>query len=328
MITRRNLVIALGAGALSAALSARAQQQGKVWRIGYLSAATRDTSVDVEQGFLAGLRELGYAEGRNILLERRYAAGDVKRLPGIAAEFVALKVDVILATSPPGALAARDATTMIPIVIAGMADPVGNRLAKSLSRPGGNVTGLSTLNVELAAKRFELLKECLPKTARVAFLHDPEVQENVAYHEASLGPARKFGMQFNPVPVRRVEDFAAAFATAVKNRADAMLVVASPLFFVNRARIAELALQARLPTMFNRHEFVEAGGLMTYSVDNVDVYRRAAAYVDKILRGAKPADLPIEQPTKFLLVINLKTAKALGIKIPQSILFRADRVIE
>lgn len=328
MIARRRILILAGCAPLFAALRAGAQAQARLPRVGFFSAASKSSNADAEEGFLAGLRELGYVEGRNIRLERRYGEGDLKRLPALAAELAALKVDVILVTAPPAALAARAATTAIPIVFTTVADPVGNGLAKSLSRPGGNATGLSTLNVELAAKRLELLKETLPKAARVALFYDPNVQENIAYRDATLDSVRKLGIQLFAVPIQRPEEFPGAFAAAVKNRADALLVVASPLLFTNRTRITELALQVHLPTMFNRHEFVEDGGLMTYSVDNVDLYRRAAGYVDKILKGANPADLPIQQPVRFLHIINLKTARALGVTIPQSILLRADRVIE
>jgi putative ABC transport system substrate-binding protein len=237
-------------------------------------------------------------------------------------------VDVIYAPTPPDALAAWRATKTIPIVFAYVSDPVGTGMAKSLGRPGGNVTGLSSVNTDLVTKRYALLIEIVPKVARMATLYDPGVHENLQFLEASRDAAKELGIAIIPVPIRRVEDFAAAFDAVKKNSVGAIMVIANPLFYSHRRRFTELAAETRLPAMYGRIEFVEDGGLIGYSIDGADQSRRAAGYVAKILKGANPAELPIEQPTKFELHLNLKTARALGVTLPRSILVRADRVFE
>jgi len=309
-------------------LASLGQQPAKVARIGFLEASTPSAIAARVEAFRQGLRDLGYVEGKNVVIEYRYAEGNFDRLPALAAELVRLNVNVIVTGGPTAIPAAKAATTAIPIVMAFDTDPVGSGFAASLAKPGGNITGLSTLAPELSAKQIELLKEIVPKLARVAVLgtasrpgsaHALREVENAA-------KALKVQVQFQDVVDPKGID--AAFLAARKGGADAVLVLGSPLFNANRTELTELASKSRYPVIYDRAEFVEAGGLMTYSVSLADLARRAATYVDKILKGAKPADVPIEQPTKFDLVVNMKTAKALGIKIPNSVLAQATRVIE
>ena len=308
--------------ALSLTLAAEGQQAGKVSRIGVLAVSAAAFSPRIE-AFRRGLREHGYVEGKNILLEYRYAEGKLDRLPDLAAELVALKVDVIVTASPPAVRAAQKATSTIPIVFAAVGDPVADGLVKSLARPGQNTAGLSIVGPELEGKRLELLKEAVPKTTRVAVLFGPQ---RLRKELESAAPA--LGIQLISLPVQELGDFESAFETARKENADALITSPSPLLNTVRERIVALAAKNRLPAMYAGPEFVETGGLMSYAPSYTDLFRRAATYVDKILKGAKPGDLPVEQPTKFELVINLKTAKALGLTIPQSVLGRADQVIE
>ena len=306
-----------------APLAVEAQEAGKVARIGVLvapSAASFSPRIEV---FRKGLREHGYVEGKNIVFEYRYAEGKLDRLPELAAQLVGLKVDVIVTASDSAVRAAQKATSTIPIVFAAVSDPVATRLVESLARPGQNITGLSVLAPELDGKRLELLKEAVPKTGRVAVLFGPGYPR-----KETENAARALGIQIVSLPVRELGDFEPAFETARKENVHALLTSPHPLINTVRERIVEFAAKNRLPAMYGGPEFVEAGGLMSYAPSYTDLFRRAATYVDKILKGVKPADLPVEQPAKFELVINLKTAKALGLKIPQSLLIRADHVIE
>ena len=308
---------------LVAPLAAKAQEAGKVARIGMLVSS----SSPFVEAFKQGLRELGYVEGRNIVIEYRSTDGRDERLPGLAAELVRLKVDIIVASSQ-GAVAARQATTAIPIVMPIITDPVRLGLVASLAKPGGNATGLATQNDELPGKWLELVKETLPKVSRVAVLFHPTYDGGVQF-KASEAAARSLGVRLQALMVERPDDFVTAFAEVQKHRAEALVVSSSGLFYAHRTRLVEFAAKHRLPTIYHQSEFVvDSGGLMSYGPDFRDLFRRSASYVDKILKGAKPGDLPVQQPTKFELVINLRTAKALGLTIPQSLLLRADRLIE
>ena len=311
-----------------APLAAEAQSAGRVYRIGILE--TRSTAMNAANldAFRQGLRELGYVEGQNFVIEYRSADGRPERFPGLATELVRLKVDLIVTRGTPAVLAAKNATGSIPIVMATSADPTGFAIVSSLARPGGNVTGLSTIAVELAGKRLELLKEAIPRIARIAQLANMSSPVSVSQWRQIEVAARSLGLEPQLLDVRAPEDLARAFDTAIKQRADAVQVVNDTLTQTNVRRIVDLSAKHRLPSIFTSREFVDAGGLMAYGPNFTDLYRRAATYVDKILKGAKPGDLPVEQPTKFELVINLKTAKALGLTIPQSVLQRADQLIE
>ena len=310
---------------------AEAQQPATLARIGCLETGSASGRAQLWEAFRQGLRDLGYVEGQNISLECRWGEGNNDRLPGLAAELARLKVAVIVASATPAARAAQQATPTIPIVVTAVADPVGSGLVASLARPGGNVTGLSMLAAELVAKRLELLKEVVPKVARMAVLWHPGVHgegtiRNMLEETKSAG--RALGVQLQFVEVRRPDGFERAFAAIRKERVGALLVFPSPMFIEERRRIVAQAAKSRLPAVYPWRESAEAGGLMSYGVSLPDQFRRAATYVDKIPKGAKPADLPVEQPTRFELVINLKTAKALGLTIPPSILIRADQVIQ
>jgi putative tryptophan/tyrosine transport system substrate-binding protein len=321
VIDRRAFLAGTGAVLLAAPLAAEAQQAAKVARIGYLVGASLSLSPHLHETFRQGLRDLGYVEGRNVVMEYRDAT----------AELVALKVDVIVAGGTPLALAAKQATKTIPIVFATAADPVGSGLVTSLARPGGNLTGLSILAPELVGKRLEQLKQGVPGVSRVAVLwqpggHDERTDKDIL-KEAEVS-ARTLGVRLQFVEARGPADLDRAFSDMTRARVGALTVLTSVMFLNERRRLVDLAAKNRLPAVYSAREFVDDGGLMAYGPDRTDLYRRAAAYVDKILKGAKPADLPVEQPTKFELVFNLKTAKALGLTIPQSLLQRADEVIE
>ena len=302
-------------------------QAGKVPRIGILDpgSSTFPTSPR-PYSFRQGLRELGYIEGKNIFIETRNAEGKQDQLSDFASELAKLKVDVIVTSTTPGVLAAKNATSAIPIVFWSVSDPVRTGLVSSLAHPGGNITGLSVLSPELAGKRLELLKETFPKITRVAYLRNPDFlgPALAAMREA----ARALGLQLQSLDVRSAKDFDGAFEAVLKERAEALTAAQVPVMTINRQRIVAFAAKNRLPAIYPRSEFIDAGGLMSYGVSFSDLFRRAATYVDKILKGTKPANLPIEQPTKFELVINLKTAKTLGLKIPAHLLMEADRVIE
>jgi putative tryptophan/tyrosine transport system substrate-binding protein len=325
-MTRREIITLLGGAAAAWPLAARAQQAGKVPTIGFLGATTASFQSQHIAAFVRRLRELGWIEGRTVAIEYRWAEGRPERFAEIATEFVRLKVDVIV-TLGGAVLAAKQATSVIPIVFAAAGDPVGGGLVASLARPGGNVTGLSIQAPDLAGKRLELLREIFPDVRRLAIIGNVEYAATVLEMGEAQAAARTLGLEVIRSEIRRAEDIGPAFE-ALKGGADALYVVADLLVNTNRTRIHTLAMGARLPAIYNAKEHVEAGGLMSYGPNFPDLYRRAAEYVDKILRGAKPGDIPVEQPTKFDLIINLKTAKALGIEIPPTLLARADEVIE
>jgi putative ABC transport system substrate-binding protein len=323
--------ITLLLGGLFNPVAAEAQQAAKVARIGLLTLNV-STSPQLLESFLQGLRDFGYVEGRNVVIEYRDAEGKPERLSALAAELVALKVDVIFAPGTPHALAAKQATTTVPIVFPGATDPVTDGLVTSLARPGGNVTGLSFLATpELVGKRLELLKQAVPGVTRVAILRQPGgygERTETDMQKAAEVAARALRVRLQFVEARGPTDFDRAFSDMTTARAGALTGLAGSMFFNERRRLVDLAAKNRLPAVYPLREFVDAGGLMSYGPNIADSFRRAATYVDKILKGAKPADLPVEQPTKFELVINLKAAKALRVTIPQSMLGRADQVIE
>jgi putative ABC transport system substrate-binding protein len=330
VIDRRTFLAGTGAVLLAAPLGAEAQQAAKVSRIGYL-AGNLAAAPRLEEALRQGLRDLGYVEGRNVVIEIRDAEGKPERLPALAAELVALKVDVIVAPNTPQALAAKQATRTLPIVFSFVADPVASGLITSLARPGGNVTGLSSLTRELVGKRLELLTQAVPGVRRVAVLWQPGFQGERTDKDmlkAADVAARALGVRLQVVEVRGPADFDKAFSDMTRAHAGAVTVMGSTTIISERTRLVDLAAKHRLPAVFGRREYVDAGGLMAYGSNIADLFRRTATYVDKILKGAKPADLPVEQPTKFELVINLKTAKALGLTIPQSVLGRADEIIQ
>ena len=325
-MNRRNFLVAT-ASLLAAPLAAEAEQpSGKVSLIGLLDFGAQDAArLAWWKAFRQGLHELGYAEGRNIAFEARWAEGRVDRLPALAADLIQRRVDVIVTGGGEAARAATQATVTIPIVMATGADPVRRGIVKSLAHPGGNVTGLTSLSTDLVNKRLALLRELLPTVSRVAVLEDGTANSRMSAEELKTA-APTLGIRIQQVSVHGTNDLERAFSIARKEHA--LIVVATPALFFERKRIADLALKYRLPTAHGAREYVEVGGLFSYAVRYPDLFRRAAFYVDKILRGANPGDLPIEQPTQFELVINLKTAKALGVTIPPSLLARADQVIE
>ena len=333
MITRRRLVLALGAGALASPLASFAQQQ-KVYRVGMVTSDDPATSGHLAGAFTQGLRELGYIEGKNILIDRRFAEGNLDRLPALAANLVQQKVEVMFAPDGESARAAKQATGTIPIVFASVSDPIGSGFVASLPRPGGNITGISNFAQELSAKRLELLKEAFPKISRAAVFVSSESIAAVQFAEVQRA-AKALGMEVLSVKAQLRDDIEQGFAQLRtwhaelrKWRANSMYFLETTNNYYNRWLLAEFAAKMRLPAIFGSKDYVKAGGLMSYGVSYESNYRRAATYVDKILKGAKPGDIPVEQPTRFELVINMKTAKALGIKIPNSILLRADTVIE
>ncbi len=330
MITRRAFIGSLAGGLLATSLAAEAQHAGKVPRIGVLLAGSRgDNTVQVVEPFRQALRGLGYVEGRNITIEYRFAEGRLDRSFDLASELARLPVDVIVAPGTALAQAARKATTTIPIVLVTAGNPVGDGLIKSFARPGGNATGLTmAVGQEIGGKLLELLKEAVPTVSRMAVLWNPLTAPNaVALKETELA-ARALGLALQPVSARRPDEIDGAFAAMSRARADGLIVLADPVLLSVRVRIADLATKGHLPTICELREHTEAGGLMSYGPSLPDLFRRAATYVDRILKGANPADLPVERPTKFELVINLKTAKALGLTIPQSVLLRADELIQ
>jgi putative ABC transport system substrate-binding protein len=309
---------------LAAPLLAMAQPAGKVWRIGFLSATSEGI---LPEAFRQGLRDLGYVEGQNLTIAYRHADYQLDRLPDLAAELVRLPVDVLVTAGENAARAVQHATRTIPIVLAAGGDPVGSGLVASLAQPGGNLTGLSLMSAELVGKRLELLKEAVPLASRVGVLFNPASRGDVQQWRETEGAARALGVQLHALEVRRAEEFERAFTTATSAGVGALIVRRNFLNVRHRTQILQLAAQRRLPVMSDLREFVDDGGLMSYGPSVSDLLRRAATYVDKILKGATPADLPIEQPMKFELVINLKTAQALGLTISPSLLFQADEVI-
>ena len=316
---------------LASPLASNAQQPPRAPRIGFLWTSSPEATLEYVEAFRQGLREAGYAEGRNIFIEHRWASEAVPRLDGLATELIGTGVSIIVTQGSPAAQAAKRATRTIPIVIATSGDPVGMKLVASLGRPGGNVTGLSLLGRELNAKRVELVRETNPKISRVAVIVDPTNTESggtpLGLEETEI-TAHSLGLQLQILRVHSPDDVAKAFAAASRARADAVIVLPSPILSFHWKPLVDLAVKHRLPTMFGQRPPVDAGGLMSYGPSYADLFWRAAGYVDKILKGAKPADLPVEQPSKYELVINLRAAKALGLTIPQSLLLRADRLIE
>ena len=333
MMERRTFLTMAAGGLLAAPLAAEAQPEGKVWRIGMLwfGSSIEELPVRVRfDAFQQGLREQGYMEGRNVAFEHRYARGKYERLPDLAAELVRLKVDVIVTPgNPPATLAAKQSTSTIPVVFMSAADPVASGFVASLARPGGNITGgTSLVGPGLVGKRLELLQEAVPKLSRVAVLSNPTTPDARVFIGEAEVAARSLKVQLHIMEARGPAEFGGAFAAMIKERASAILVQQDAIYLFNGRQLAELAAKNRLPAMYGLREHVEAGGLMAYAASLAELSRRASTYVGKILQGAKPGDLPVEQATKFDLVINLKTVKALGLRIPHSLLSRADQVIE
>jgi putative ABC transport system substrate-binding protein len=324
---RREFIMLLGGGAATWPCGASAQQAGNVYRLGFLWDGP-DVFPDAIKAFREGLRELGYVEGQNVIVEYRWAEGKPDRMRELAEELVNRNVNVILAPSSIYTAAAKRATTTIPIVFVSHADPLGTGHVSSLALPGGNVTGLSLMMTETNVKGLELFKEAIPGLSRVAVIFDPATPSHGPGLKAIDAASASLGLQVQAVPVRRTADYEGAFTSISQGRADGVLVLSTPLFIAGSKRLAELGIEHKLPTLFGPRHHVEAGGLMSYSPDRADLWRRGAIVVDKVLKGAKPAELPVQQPTKFELVINLKTAKALGLDVPPTLLARADEVIE
>jgi putative tryptophan/tyrosine transport system substrate-binding protein len=325
----RRAFVAGSLALLAAPLAVEAQQPGKVWRIGFLGGTSRTANADLTNAFSQGLRELGYVEGQNVVIEYRYAEGKYERFPAFVNDLVRLKVDVIVAVPTAAALAAKNATGTIPIVTVAVFDPVESGLVASLARPGKNVTGLTLIaGPEIVGKYLELLKESLPKASRVGVLWNPANTAHPSLVREAESSARALGLQLQLAGVRGSDEIDNALAAMARERVGALMVLPDSMFVAQRTRLAELATKHRLPAMYGLRLHAEAGGLMAYSANMQGLFRRAAGYVAKILKGAKPADLPVEQPTKFELVINLKTAKALGLTVPPSVLARADEIIQ
>jgi len=330
MNNRRKLLIALGAGALAPPFAAFAQQPGKVWRVGFLAYRSRPDSLDAETNlgaFPRGMRELGYVEGKNLEIQWRFAEGKSERLPGLVAELIQLKVDVIVASDSLAIKAAQKATTTIPIVMASPGDPVGSGFVKSLARPEANITGSSNFTSDLSPKLLDMLRSMVPKLTRVAVLVNPTNPAHTGTIKGVRDAARVAGMQTLVVEARSAQEVEAAFAVMAREKVGAV-VIQPDVLFIERSQVIDFATKNRLPSIMTYRGYAEAGGLMSYGHDWAENYRRAATYVDKILMGVKPADMPVQQPTRFELHINAKTAKALGLKIPQSLLISADKVIE
>ena len=326
--TKRNFVFALAAIFLAFSFVAQAQQPARIPQIGILINTPASLQSAQVEAFRRRLHELGYVEGKTILIEYRYAEGKLERLPDLAAELVRLKVDVIVASAPRAVFAAKKASATIPIVFAVATDPVGLGLVSSLARPGGNITGLSLMAPDLDGKRLELLKEAFPKASRVAFLWFPGAPTGNLSLKEMEAAAKALGLKLLSLEVQSLDDFASAFAQAKRDGAQALLTTPHSLITTQARQVLDFAAKNRLPAMYHSSEFVEAGGLMSYGPSYTDSWRRAADFVDKILKGAKPADLPVEQPTKFEFLVNLKTAKQIGLTIPQKVLARADKVIK
>jgi putative ABC transport system substrate-binding protein len=324
---RREFISLLGGVAAAWPFAARAQLPGKVYRIGFLWDSP-NAFLDALEAFRQGLRDLGYVEGRNIVIEYRWAEGKPERMRELAEELVRLKVDVIMAPSSIYTAAAKRATSTIPIIFMSHADPLGSGHVASLARPGGNITGLSLMMTETNVKGLELLKEAVPGISRLAVIFDPATPSHGPGLKAVKAAGPALGLRVQSVPVRSATEYDSAFTAIVRERADAVLVLSTPLFIAGAKRLAELCLAHKLPSLFGPKHHVQEGGLMSYSPDRADLWRRGAIYVDKILRGTDPADLPVQQPTKFELAINQKTAKSIGLAIPPAFLLRADEVIE
>ena len=329
---RRDVITLLGSAAATTCsfwpLMASAQQPTKTPRVGLLSTFSPSETAPWHQALRHGLRDLGWAEGENISIEYRYADGKLDRLPGMAADFVRLNVDLIFADTTSPALAAKNATQTIPIVVASASDFVETGLAQSLARPGGNITGLDQIAPELGGKRLALLKDMVPQLSNLVVLWNPQNRSSTRNWNELQDSARQLGLEIHSLEIRKPDELDKAFEVAIKARPDALVILPEPVFVANLKLIADFAAQHHLPSTFHLSEFAHAGGLMAYGPDRSDLFRRAAAYIDKILKGAKPADLPIQRPTKFELVINLKTARALGLTVPDKLLAIADEVIE
>ncbi len=327
---RREFIALLGGAAAVWPLAVRAQQPaGRVYRVGYLAIASREQQLHLVKAFEEGLRSVGYRVGENVVIEYRFADGELERLPALAADLVRLGMDIIVTGNTPNTVAAMKATTTIPIVMTNSADPVSAGLVASLARPGGNVTGFAQdTGGEIFGKRLELLKETLPNLARVGVLWNPDFAPNLSRLKSTREAAQALGMTLAPVEARGLGALEQAFAMMVRERAQAFVVLGEPVLFNYRGQIGVMAIRNRLPAISTGREYAEAGLLLTYGANLQDLLRRTAIFVDKIFKGAKPADLPVEQPTKFELVVNLKTAKALGVEVPTSLLMRADEVIE
>jgi putative ABC transport system substrate-binding protein len=326
MATRRDLLLALGAGALTVPLASLAQNQPKVWQVGFLAADSASTHL--YESFRQGMRERGYVEGKTCVIRPRFAEGRYERLPGLAEDLVRSKVDVIVAGTPLSVQAAKKATTSVPIVMVAIPDPIGEGFATSLSRPGGNITGLSTIVTEASAKHVEMLRIVIPNLSHIAVLINPSNPSDSLILEQISGAAFSSGVKVFLVEASTATQIEAGFSAMIRVRAEAVIVAADPFFDVQRDQIARLAIKNRLLTIYSNSEATEAGGLMSYGQDLSDQYRRAATYVDKILKGAKPSDLPVEQPLVLELVVNRKTAKAIGLALPKELLLRADKVID
>ena len=329
MISRRRLLTGFVLAWAPLGAAAQEYKAGKVYRIGVLFASTPTATSHLLDGLRQGLREHGYVEGQHIILERRYGQVGAERMSDLAGELVRIKVDAIVAATDPATAAAKQQTQTIPIVMANSTDPVGTGFVASLARPGGNVTGLSALSPELSGKRLGMLREVVPGLARVSIIWNPDVRGALFDYKETEAATRLLGLQLQAIEVSRAVDLDRALSAVTNQRAQALIVqTPNPALFANRSQIVAFAQRNRLPSMYGQKEFADAGGLLTYGPNTADLWRRAAGYVDKILKGAKPGDLPVQQPEKFELIINLKTAKALGLTIPQSLLQRADQVIE
>jgi putative ABC transport system substrate-binding protein len=328
MNRRESAIAVVALGAATGPIASLAQQPGKVWRIGSLSSVSASSSSQNTDAFLNGMRELGYIEGKNLIVEWRFADGKLERLAGLAADLAQLKVDVIVAAASPAIGAAQRATATIPIVMATTGDPIGSGFVTSLGRPGGNITGLSSMGGDIGPKLFELLHSAVPKLSRVAVLVTPTSTTYREISESIQAAAQKAGVRALVVEASSPQEVEGAFSVMSREHTDAVIVGASSFLSQQRQQVANLALKYRIPSMFGNSATVEAGGLMSYGYKVTDNYQRAAMYVDKLLRGAKPSDLPVEQPLRLELVVNLRTAKAIGLTIPNSILLRADEVIQ
>jgi putative ABC transport system substrate-binding protein len=325
---RREFITLLGGAAATWSVAARAQQASKVWRIGFLSPASSSDQSDNLKAFMQGLNDLGYIDGKNMHFERRFADGNLDRLPALAAELARTNVDVILAESSFAVEAAREATKTIPIVMTGVGNPVGSGFVKSISQPGGNITGLTNVSIEVSSKYLEYLHAAVPNLMRVGVLIDPKHPNHPTVLKQVQVGAQAIGASVSAIELRSVSDINAALSLIQQERLGALIVPPDPTFPIIHRQIAEFAISNRLPTMFGLRHGVEAGGLMGYQPNLTDMYKRATALVDKILKGAKPADLPVEFPTRFQFIINLKTAKAIGLTMPPTLLTSADEVIE
>jgi len=327
-VNRRDFIALLGGTVVAWPLAVRAQQAGKIPRVGFMGNSTAALEANLVGPFRDGLRELGYQEGRNIVIEYRWAEGNYERFSALVAELLAVPVDVIVTAGTPATLAVKKATSTVPLVMIAVGDPVGTGVVPSLARPGGNVTGLSSIAPDLEGKRLELLREVIPKLSHVALFLNPLNPFHTASMRQAFAAAQALGIKLQPLEVRTSGELDGAFAAIVREKPDALLILADRVFLHDRKRIMDFATEHRLPSVNAYRELVEAGGLMSYGPSYEDMHRRAADYVDKIFKGAKPGDLPVEQPTKFTLIVNLKAAKAIGVDVPPILLARADEVIE